>query len=136
MNVNSRNTDNDLLNPASLVSDVYTDRQRINEGELSWSTSNKDEGANIVRSVSLAGESLLMFRSGAKGDWMSFPIDVKEDGEYQVGVLVGKHSSYKGEYQFYIDDAACGETVNSNGAMTGDIHSLGKHYLKKGKHIL
>lgn len=103
-----------------------------NPDGISWSTRKEGGSLNSARSVSI-GTSLVMFRAGLVGDWMTFPFDVEKEGEYEVQIEMGSSWAYYGTWNVYLDGELITE-YEDNGTICLLYVDAGKRFMSAGRH--
>ena len=111
-----------------------TTPESIKEGEISWSTTRSDTTKNTILSVSI-GSSLVMFRAGNPGDWITFPFEVPEKKEYGVTIEIGQTLQYTGKWKLYVDDTVITE-FEPHGPSGIAAIDAGKMNLSAGLHTV
>lgn len=102
---------------------------------FSWSSSN--DGGSVIALPLKPEHEGVMFRARNVGDWMSFPFEVEEAGEYNLSLKLGAFEQYGGSWQAYLDGEAIGEPyyakANTNAMV---LVPMEKVNLTAGKHTI
>jgi len=85
----------------------------------SWYSSN-DLGMVIALPMGQQ-YGLNMLRAGAIGDWMSFPFEVEETGEYIFSLLLGSWKNYAGKWQAYLDGKPIGDLYTAKSTKNAPV---------------
>ena len=115
------------------------DQVRDTAGQMNWSSTRPTETQTTTLNVTVASTPLVMFRAGNPGDWISFPFQVEEDGEFRAVASAAKTKSYFGLWDIYIDDQLVMEEFNPNKTDSANeliALDLGTVNLTKGEHRL
>ena len=97
----------------SKLTGSYKDVQRNEEGGICWKTS-KAAGPAMVKPNTVAEMATIFFRGGAKGDYIKLPFEVKNDGVYDLSLILGVSEGCC-QIKTYIDDVSVSEAVDCSG---------------------
>ena len=113
--INARNSKLDMDNPKG----------------FSWHSTNM--GGSVIALPLNPEYDGVMFRAGNPGDWMSFPFEVEEGGEFMMSLKLGAFSQYNGLWQAYLDGEPIGEPYRPKSNKNAMILvPMGKQNLTKG----
>ncbi|MBE6934788.1 MAG: DUF4962 domain-containing protein [Ruminococcaceae bacterium] len=128
------------IDSTGLLSARNSNLEVENPDGFSWSSSN--DGGMVI-GLPMPEYGLNMFRARDVGDWMSFPIEVEEAGDYLFSMRLGKWSNYGGIWQVYLDGEPIGEPYSARGNNNVGINvqmtrNDGKNTinLTEGKHVI
>ena len=117
-----------------LITRMYYDYAIELENGVKWKTSDRS-GREVVKSMETLNGQYIFFRGAEPGDYIEFPIEVENTGEYDVKVRIPK-ASY-GVYDIYIDGVKVAQydkfTMDGGGAYSLPV---GLMTLEAGTHSL
>lgn len=116
-----------------LITRMYYEYDNELSNGVKWSTADRS-GRENVKNMDLFNGQYLFFRGLEPGDYIEFPFEVENTGEYDVKLRIPK-SSY-GVYDIFIDGVKVGQYNQFKMNTTVYSQPIGKMTLEAGTHTL